>query len=131
MPSSRGKKCPKCGLINPDTTIICDCGYNFETGSMEITVDRVRKIRQEKLRKEHQVKYKERLWAASAIYLLFYVIPVSIMGGPIIGNLLSNSIEEGSWTWLGCILCLVVMIALYGALLLLVTGFIGYAKTEE
>ena len=22
-------KCPNCGLDNPDSTIICDCGYNF------------------------------------------------------------------------------------------------------
>ena len=24
-------KCPKCGLINPESAQICDCGYNFET----------------------------------------------------------------------------------------------------
>ncbi len=23
--------CPSCGLINPENTRICDCGYNFET----------------------------------------------------------------------------------------------------
>ena len=26
-------KCPICGLINPAGTIICDCGYDFDTGS--------------------------------------------------------------------------------------------------
>jgi uncharacterized RDD family membrane protein YckC len=25
--------CPKCGLINPPTAQLCDCGYNFETQS--------------------------------------------------------------------------------------------------
>ena len=25
------KKCPKCGLVNPDKALECDCGYNFET----------------------------------------------------------------------------------------------------
>ncbi|MBA7655404.1 hypothetical protein ES703_63308 [subsurface metagenome] len=24
---SSSKKCPKCGLINPDTAVICDCGW--------------------------------------------------------------------------------------------------------
>ena len=26
------KKCPHCGLINPDPTDLCDCGYNWQTG---------------------------------------------------------------------------------------------------
>jgi hypothetical protein len=25
-------KCPKCGLINADSALRCDCGYDFETG---------------------------------------------------------------------------------------------------
>ena len=27
--------CPKCGLINPDTAMRCDCGYDFKTGAMK------------------------------------------------------------------------------------------------
>ncbi len=27
--------CPKCKLINPDTALRCDCGYNFSTRQME------------------------------------------------------------------------------------------------
>jgi hypothetical protein len=27
-------KCPKCSLENPPTAMWCDCGYNFETKSM-------------------------------------------------------------------------------------------------
>ena len=23
--------CPKCGLVNPPTAVLCDCGYNFKT----------------------------------------------------------------------------------------------------
>ena len=26
-----GIKCPRCGLFNPDTAQRCDCGYDFET----------------------------------------------------------------------------------------------------
>ena len=28
------KKCPECGLINPPSTIKCDCGYDFQTGKV-------------------------------------------------------------------------------------------------
>lgn len=24
--------CPKCRLINPDSSLVCDCGYDFSTG---------------------------------------------------------------------------------------------------
>ena len=27
--------CPHCGLINPDTAQRCDCGYDFEKGTIE------------------------------------------------------------------------------------------------
>ncbi len=27
-------KCPKCGLINPDTALRCDCGYDFASKEM-------------------------------------------------------------------------------------------------
>jgi hypothetical protein len=26
------KKCPLCGLVNPDTSVGCDCGYSFAGG---------------------------------------------------------------------------------------------------
>ena len=29
MKEENFKKCPKCGLINPVSSIQCDCGYNF------------------------------------------------------------------------------------------------------
>ncbi len=28
-------KCPNCGKENPDSALICDCGYNFDTKKME------------------------------------------------------------------------------------------------
>jgi Domain of unknown function (DUF6487) len=26
-------KCPRCSLINPDTALICDCGWDFSIGN--------------------------------------------------------------------------------------------------
>ncbi len=31
-------KCPRCGLINPETSQRCDCGYDFGTGTVDKTV---------------------------------------------------------------------------------------------
>ncbi len=28
-------KCPICGLINPDTALRCDCGYDFPSGQIK------------------------------------------------------------------------------------------------
>lgn len=28
-------KCPRCGLFNPDTAQRCDCGYDFETKTVQ------------------------------------------------------------------------------------------------
>ena len=29
------KECPNCGLINPDTELSCECGYDFTTGQIK------------------------------------------------------------------------------------------------
>ena len=29
------KKCPACGLINPNSALACDCGHNFEKATLE------------------------------------------------------------------------------------------------
>ena len=30
------KQCPTCGLVNPLPALRCDCGYNFETGKIDV-----------------------------------------------------------------------------------------------
>ena len=32
-------ECPKCGLLNVESAIKCDCGYNFKTHKMENKLD--------------------------------------------------------------------------------------------
>jgi hypothetical protein len=39
-------KCPKCGLINPETALRCDCGYDFQAGDVENgKIERVKRSR--------------------------------------------------------------------------------------
>jgi len=33
------RRCPKCNLINPGTTITCDCGWSFVEGTMGASRD--------------------------------------------------------------------------------------------
>src|SRR5262245_54441308 len=30
------KDCPRCGLANPPTAKVCDCGYSFQTGTAKL-----------------------------------------------------------------------------------------------
>jgi hypothetical protein len=34
------KKCPLCNLINTDGTEICDCGYNFASGTRQFSIQK-------------------------------------------------------------------------------------------
>lgn len=34
MEENTAKKCPNCGLFNPSTAEICDCGYQFASGKI-------------------------------------------------------------------------------------------------
>jgi uncharacterized protein len=71
-------KCAKCGLINPPSAQICDCGYHFETKDTEVTSKVIEKISQE--------QKDERLWAmlCHLSALSGYVIPFGHILGPLI-----------------------------------------------
>jgi hypothetical protein len=34
-------KCPRCGLFNPESALRCDCGYDFETKTIQTSYDQV------------------------------------------------------------------------------------------
>ena len=49
MPS---KKCPNCDLLNPDSAMVCDCGYNFSQGTVRKSLQEpAQSIREETISK--------------------------------------------------------------------------------
>jgi hypothetical protein len=56
-------KCPKCGLINPETALRCDCGYDFATHS----------VKQSYIEKKPLQARLPHLWIGFAMAALFLV----------------------------------------------------------
>lgn len=52
-------KCPKCGLMNPDTALRCDCGYDLATGQMRMAAEKT-PGNNEKLKNVHFAARPER-----------------------------------------------------------------------
>jgi len=67
---SEAKKCPNCGLINPQKASCCDCGYNFDSESRET----------EKISPKLKVRPWVRYWARYFDYILFAFIVGFILG---------------------------------------------------
>lgn len=42
--------CPQCRLINPDTALRCDCGYDFPSGKMRDPLVQPKRVKLPKLR---------------------------------------------------------------------------------
>ena len=49
-------KCPRCGLINPDNAMHCDCGFDFQTGSAEAERERKEQLSRD-MRKQEFARY--------------------------------------------------------------------------
>ena len=63
-------KCPNCGLINPQSTMRCDCGYEFVSGKAANTSDMLRNTR----------KIQEsQLSTLSNIRMVLWVIAVELL----------------------------------------------------
>ncbi len=98
--------CPKCGLINPETALRCDCGYDFKFKMPSLKelldipeVERLRWLID--LPRPRQVRGASR-WR----YLFFFLIPV------VIGLV---TVAVGYPRWGGQILLLLFIYAIIGA----------------
>ena len=71
-----GQRCPKCGLINPTTALVCDCGYNFITHGVDKTLAPKAK------RNETKEQDKRKTWkptvAGFSLILAAFTSPVFI-----------------------------------------------------
>lgn len=61
-------KCPRCGLFNPDITQRCDCGYDFESQTVEKSY-----VAEGRRRKETSVTTRLR-WPARVLGLIVVVV---------------------------------------------------------
>jgi uncharacterized membrane protein YvbJ len=69
------KKCPKCGLINAESALRCDCGYDFSSGQIKGSLLGLKeqKSRRNPKQKRAAIKYAL-LGVASG-----FIIPVAII----------------------------------------------------
>ncbi len=69
--SEEAKKCPQCGLMNPKTAILCDCGYNFDSEHYKDLKVKTIVI---------EVRPWTRFFARSFDYLLFSIVVGFLVG---------------------------------------------------
>ncbi len=62
-------KCPRCGLINPDTALRCDCGYDFPTQS----------VRESYVQKKVSVTRLPPMWIGFVMAVLFLIVEVTAL----------------------------------------------------
>jgi hypothetical protein len=74
------KRCPNCGLYNPETALRCDCGYDFPSGTMKRPYG------------AQGEKQKRRLvtWVLLLLLLLSIGFVCWVLIGPAIGNVYQN-----------------------------------------
>jgi hypothetical protein len=66
------KRCPKCKLINPGTTVVCDCGWSFVDGTMSAPRDPQQ--RDDALREEHHARGARQLGIGVLLLLVGILI---------------------------------------------------------
>jgi uncharacterized membrane protein YvbJ len=76
------KKCPNCGLYNPENALRCDCGYDFSSGEMK------RSYVPEK--KDDKQKRQVVALVLLVLLLLFILFVCYILIAPAIGNIYQN-----------------------------------------
>lgn len=69
------KQCPRCSLWSSDTALRCDCGYDFETGTIE---ESYYKDIEKKIKTRNQTENKKYLnWFAHIILLIVLCLVIT------------------------------------------------------
>jgi uncharacterized membrane protein YvbJ len=86
------KKCPKCGLINTETALRCDCGYDFSSGQVKGSLlgSKEQKSKRKPNQERAAIKYAV-LGVVSGFIIPVVIIAFSaIVGVGAIANVVAN-----------------------------------------
>ena len=70
------KKCPNCGLLNPETAIRCDCGFDFETKAVEKPF-----LNKNEWDQQFTPKYTDLAWIGAISAVIFALIAFCFISG--------------------------------------------------
>ena len=73
--------CPKCGLVNPSSAQICDCGYSFETGQQGVPLEGSGGTRDSEAQAPHLVGIRGWLVLPAAGLILSLLLGVAVVIG--------------------------------------------------
>ena len=93
------KDCPRCGLVNPGDSLICDCGYGFDHIGLQpqVTSSDIPELR------ERMPTWKRVLLILALAVLVRFILRMTA---------LSNSIEGEILSWVVVVAVIVVSIVL-------------------
>ncbi|HEX7843333.1 MAG TPA: hypothetical protein VF469_37935 [Kofleriaceae bacterium] len=74
------RRCPKCNLINPETTTTCDCGWSFTDGAMGAPPSHVVIEHEEAHRRERRSRGSGRLAIGALLLVVGIVITAATYG---------------------------------------------------
>jgi hypothetical protein len=109
-----GLKCPNCKLINPPAALRCDCGYDFESKTVERSF-----LTSQQASDPEAWRTKEILKFLGWWYLTVAVFPLGILCAILVASLLLAAARRSWWNRLGPfvgsgILCSIAAMLLFG-----------------
>ena len=84
--------CPHCKLINPDTALRCDCGYDFQLKTMKQSYLGGKSPSEPAMRNQTDSQVNDSLagWAITAV--VFSILSITVVGGAI-GGLIAGAVS--------------------------------------
>ena len=118
------KKCPRCGLWNAASALVCDCGFDFKSGQVTVSPlvlsTAAKPDIRDKIQRQVTLHANALFWFAGAQVVAFFSIPFpaslfTVFTGIafIVSGLLARRRYSGGF-YLGAITCIVEMLLCLG-----------------